>query len=82
MSASLVGSEMCIRDSLRGRSGNCSKTLEAAARNCRKLLAALGRDEDHVTTVLVLKHRQSRAARCWVVPSKGCLLYTSPSPRD
>ena len=28
-------------------------------------------DEEHYTTVLVLKHRQSRAVRCWVVPRKG-----------
>ena len=28
-------------------------------------------DEKHFTTVLVLKHRQSRAVRCWVVPRKG-----------
>ena len=27
--------------------------------------------EEHATTVLVLKHRQSRAVRCWVVPRKG-----------
>ena len=28
-------------------------------------------DEEHSTTTLVLKHRQSRAVRCWVVPRKG-----------
>ena len=28
-------------------------------------------DEEHFTTILVLKHRQSRAVRCWVVPRKG-----------
>ena len=28
-------------------------------------------DETRGTTVLVLKHRQSRAVRCWVVPRKG-----------
>ena len=28
-------------------------------------------DEEHSTTILVLKHRQSRAVRCWVVPRKG-----------
>ena len=28
-------------------------------------------DEEHVTTMLVMKHRQSRAVRCWVVPQKG-----------
>ena len=27
--------------------------------------------EEHVTTVLALKHRQSRAVRCWVIPRKG-----------
>ena len=27
--------------------------------------------EEHATTVLVLKHRQSRAVRCWAVPRKG-----------
>ena len=30
-------------------------------------------DEEAVTTLLVLKHRQSRAVRCWVVPQKGAL---------
>ena len=28
-------------------------------------------DEEHYTTILVLKHRQSRAVRSWVVPRKG-----------
>ena len=28
-------------------------------------------DEEHLTTVLVLTHRQSRAVRCWAVPRKG-----------
>ena len=28
-------------------------------------------DEEHFTTILVLKQRQSRAVRCWVVPYKG-----------
>ena len=27
--------------------------------------------EEHYTTVLVLKHRQLRAVRCWAVPRKG-----------
>ena len=30
-------------------------------------------DEDKVVTLLVIKHRQSRAVRCWVVPQKGAL---------
>ena len=30
-------------------------------------------DEEHVTTMLVMKHRQSRAVRCWVVPQKGAV---------
>ena len=28
-------------------------------------------EEDHHTTILALKHRQSRAVRCWAVPRKG-----------
>eukprot|EP00969_Alexandrium_andersonii_P179893 7951554-Alexandrium_andersonii.AAC.1 len=37
MSASLVGSEMCIRDSpRRGSAGNCSKRLETAGTCCSK----------------------------------------------
>ena len=28
-------------------------------------------EEEHLTTILILKHRQSRAVRCWVVPRKG-----------
>ena len=28
-------------------------------------------EEEHVVTLLVIKHRQSRAARCRVVPQKG-----------
>ena len=28
-------------------------------------------DEEHQTTILAFKHRQSRAVRCWVVPRKG-----------
>ena len=28
-------------------------------------------EEDHATTVLVAKHRQSRAVRAWTVPKKG-----------
>ena len=31
------------------------------------------REEDQLTTLLVIKHRQSRAVRCWVVPAKGAL---------
>ena len=27
--------------------------------------------EEHTTTVLVLKHRQPRVVRCWIVPRKG-----------
>ena len=30
-------------------------------------------DEDQTATILVMKHRQSRAVRCWVVPQKGTL---------
>ncbi len=28
-------------------------------------------DEDRAITMLVMKHRQSRAVRCWVMPHKG-----------
>ena len=28
-------------------------------------------DEERYTKILILKHRQSRAVRCWVVPRKG-----------
>lgn len=31
------------------------------------------REEDEVVPILVMKHRQSRAIRCWVVPRKGAL---------
>ena len=30
-------------------------------------------EEDEVVPILVMKHRQSRAVRCWVVPRKGVL---------
>eukprot|EP00969_Alexandrium_andersonii_P366897 15469524-Alexandrium_andersonii.AAC.1 len=30
-------------------------------------------EEDQLRTLLVIKHRQSRAVRCWVVPAKGAL---------
>ena len=31
------------------------------------------RDEERVVTLLLLKHRQTKAVRCWVVPQKGAL---------
>ena len=30
-------------------------------------------DEGRVVPLLVMKHRQTRAVRCWVVPQKGAL---------
>eukprot|EP00969_Alexandrium_andersonii_P211569 9344079-Alexandrium_andersonii.AAC.1 len=60
MSASLVGSEMCIRDRLRSRAQNGSADAQGSG---------------------------DRAARRALDPKAethggGCLLYTSPSPRD
>eukprot|EP00969_Alexandrium_andersonii_P338309 14951202-Alexandrium_andersonii.AAC.1 len=31
------------------------------------------REEGQLTTLLAIKHRQCRVARCWVVPAKGAL---------
>eukprot|EP00969_Alexandrium_andersonii_P355411 15444340-Alexandrium_andersonii.AAC.1 len=68
MSASLVGSEMCIRDSPKGARrarGSRPKVARRSPEGCPKVArrSPEGRPKD--------------AGR-----SPDCLLYTSPSPRD
>ncbi|GAB5857902.1 hypothetical protein JMUB7542_27840 [Staphylococcus aureus] len=68
MSASLVGSEMCIRD----RYTTITAIIIALESRAELELTSLVRTHTDVSGFLYFKHEQS----------DNCLLYTSPSPRD
>ncbi|GAB5835015.1 hypothetical protein JMUB7547_28370 [Staphylococcus aureus] len=68
MSASLVGSEMCIRD---------SREIGHGALAMRAIKKVLPPDADNPYTIRVVSDiLESNGS------SSICLLYTSPSPRD
>ena len=38
--------------------------------------------KDNVGVVVIEKVAPNQTCNCWIMEGDGCLLYTSPSPRD